>query len=316
MQNASHSGWSYKDVVMEETKRLRTRVFVGVAAPLAILLAIAAQAAPFDEKSKAPRAATSQALRAKFEAHFQAFQRKQQDADAAAFIRDRQARKQWSDLYFAVKLALDERVRLEDLAEFGLVAQANGSYVVDLRKFPQWEPLDDRLYLLTNPGVLESYEPALRARGFRDSDITALRTYLATHDPRLRIHAEGRQLIETFAKRLQGSRQAGQPLNLEDVLAYRYQKASLKAELDRQWAVGLLDALDPQRQRILAAYLADEFESSLTLGPPTAPLRQTLEQEAQPIVSGDYVRMLTAEEAELRQDVQRRAQKLMEGEQR
>lgn len=301
---------------MEETKRptrLDTRVAGAVS--LAMFLAIAVQAAPFDEKSKAPRAATSQALRTKFETHFQTFQRRQKDADPAAFIRDRQAYKQWSDLYFAVKLALDERVPLQDLSAFGLAAQADGAYVVDLRKFPQWEPLDTRLYLLTNPEVLESYEPALKARGFREEDIRALRTYLATHDPRLRIHSEGRQLVDTFAKRLQGRRQAGQPLNLDEVLAYRYQKASLKAEIERQWAVGLLDALDPQRQRILASFF-DEFDSSLTLGSPTAPLNQTLEQEAQPIVSGEYVQMLTSEEAQLRQDVERRAGKLMEGEQR
>jgi hypothetical protein len=282
---------------------------------LAMFLGIAVQAAPFDEKSKAPRAATSQALRTKFEAHFQTFQRKQQDADPAAFVRDRHAHEQWSDLYFAVKLALDERVPLEDLAAFGLVAQADGSYVIDLRKFPQWEPLDARLYLLTNAEVFASYEPALKARGFRDEDLRKLRTYLATHDPRLRMHAEGRQLVETFAQRLQGRRQAGEPLNLEEVLAYRYQKARLKAEIERQWAVDLLDALDPQRQRILASFF-DEFESSLTLGGPTEPLGQALEQEAQPIVSGDYVRMLATEEAQIRQDVERRAEKLLEGEQR
>lgn len=301
---------------MEQTKRPRTkRSLASGIAPLAMLLAIGAQAAPFDEKSKAPRASTSHALRTKFEAHFQTFQRKHQDTDPAAFIRDRQAHKQWSDLYFAVKLALDERVALGDLAAFGLMPQADGTYRIDLRKFPQWEPLDTRLYLLSNPEVLESYEPALRARGFREGDLSALRRYLATHDPRVRIHDEGRQLVDTFAQRLQSRRQAGQPLNLEEVLAYRYQKASLRAEVERQWAVGLLDALDPQRQRILASFF-DEFESSLTLGGPTASLSETLEQEAQPIVSGEYVQMLTSEEAQIRQEGERRAEKLMEGEQR
>lgn len=309
-------GWSHKDGVMEKTKKPRTKLaLVSGIAPLAMLLAIGVQAAPFDEKSKAPRASTSQALRTKFEAHFQAFQRRQQDSDPAAFIRDRQARKQWSDLYFAVKLALDERVALGDLSAFGLIAQADGAYVVDLRKFPQWEPLDTRLYVLTNPEVLESYEPALKARGFREGDISALRVYVATHDARLRVHDEGRQLVDTFAKRLQARHQAGQQLNLEEVLAYRYQKASLRAEIERQWAVALLDTLDPQRQRILASFF-DEFESSLTLGGPTEPLSQSLEREAQPIASGEYVQMLTSEEAEIRQDVARRAEKLTEGEQR
>lgn len=297
---------------MDKTHRLRTRK--SFAGALAIVLTIAVQAAPFDEKAKAPRAASSEALRTRFEAHFQTFERKQQDADPSAFLRDQRAHQQWSDLFFAVKLALDERVPLQDLADFGLQAQADGSYVVDLRKFPQWEPLDARLYRLTNPDVFESYADALRARGFRDSDIATLRKYLATHDPRLRVQAEGRQLVDTFAQRLK-ARAAGQPLNLDEVLAYRYQKSSLKEEIKRQWAVSLLDALDPQRQRILASLL-DEFEGSLTLGSPTAPLKETLEQEAKPIVSGEYVQILATEEAETRRDAQRRSEKLMEGEQR
>jgi hypothetical protein len=316
MQNAGHGGWLYKDVVMEETKRRRSKTCLASAiCPLAMFLAIGAHAAPFDEKAKAPRVATPQALRAKFDAHFAVFQRRQQEADPAAFIRDRQAHKQWSDLYFAVKLALDERVPLGDLSAFGLSAQADGTYRVDLRRFPQWEPLDMRLYLLTNPEVLESYEPALRARGFRDEDLGALRTYLATHDPRLRIHTEGRQLVETFAKRLQGRRQAGEAVNLDEMLAYRYQKASLKAEIERQWAVGLFDTLDKQRQRILASFF-DELDAALQLGAPVEPLGKALEQEAQPILSGEYVQMITAEEAQLRQDVARRARQLTEGEQR
>jgi hypothetical protein len=78
----------------------------------------------------------------------------------------------------------------------------------------------------------------------------------------------------------------------------------------------LLDALDPQRQRILASFLVEEIESSLVLGPPTATLSETLEQEAQPLVSGDYVRLLTDEETELRKEAARRADQLMQGDQR
>jgi len=281
--------------------------------PLAMLLAIGVHAAPFDEKAKVPRAATSQGLRARFEAHFRTFERKQQDPDAAAFIRDPQAHKQWSDLFFAVKLALDERVPLDDLAEFGLVAQPTGTYNVDLKKFPQWEPLDSLLHQLSNPEVVDSYQAALKARGFRDEDLTALRTYLATHDQRLRIYQEGRQLVDTLAKRLQGRRQAGQPLNLDEVLAYRYQKESLRAEIEREWALGLMDALDAQRQRILVSFF-DEFDSTLTLGVPNQALGQTLQEEARPIVSGEYTQIIDAEEAQLRQDSARRAEKLMEGE--
>ncbi|HKU17264.1 MAG TPA: hypothetical protein VJQ52_22920, partial [Steroidobacteraceae bacterium] len=282
----------------------------------AMLLALQAPAAPFDENLKAPRAATSQALRTKLKAHFAAFERKGQEQDPAAFIRDRVTHRQWSDLYFSVKLAMDEGTPLADLAAFGLQAQPDGAYVVDLRKFPQWEPLDSRLYVLRNAEVFQSYVPALLARGFRDEDIKTLRTYLATHDARLATHAAGRQLVDTFAERLVRQQRAGQRPNVQEVLAYRYQKASIKAEAKRQWAVQLLDSLDRQRQRILVSFLQEEFESELTFAAPREALGQTLEKEVQPIVSGDYAKLLDAEAAQIRLDVAARTEKLNQGEQR
>ena len=79
---------------------------------------------------------------------------------------------------------MDEKTPLKDLDAFGLVARPDGRYAVDLHEYPQWEPLDSRLHRLTNEEVVESYVPALKARGFRDEDIDALRTYLANNDPR------------------------------------------------------------------------------------------------------------------------------------
>ena len=295
---------------MEELKRLGASVTV-----LLALLAGPTQAAPFDEKLKPPRAATAQALRTKLEAHFATFQRKQQDPDPAAFIRDAKAYRQWSDLDFALQLAMDERTPLKDLDAFGVVARPDGTYHVDLHAFPQWEPLDSRLHRLTNPEILESYLPALNARGFRDEDLTALQTYVATHDPKVDLHTQGRQLVDTFAKRLQAQRKVGQRLNLQEVLAYRYQKTSLRTEAERRWAVGLMDALDRQRQRILVSFL-DEFQAEMVFGASQDDLAATLEQEAQPILSGEYVQILTTEEAQLRRDMERRTEKLSGGEQR
>jgi hypothetical protein len=295
---------------MEDLKRLGASVTVALA-----LLAGPTQAAPFDEKLKPPRAATAQALRTKLEAHFATFQRKQQDPDPAAFIRDAKAYRQWSDLDFALQLAMDEKTPLEDLDAFGVVARPDGTYHVDLHAFPQWEPLDSRLHRLTNPEILESYLPALKARGFRDEDLTTLQTYVATHDPRVDLHTQGRQLVDTFAKRLQAQRKVGQRLNLQEVLAYRYQKTALRTEAERRWAVGLMDALDRQRQRILVSFL-DEFQSEMVFGVSQDDLAATLEQEAQPILSGEYAQILTTEEAQLRRDMERRTEKLSGGEQR
>lgn len=297
---------------MEEPKRL----IASVTLLLAMFAAGPTPAAPFDEMAKAPRVASSQALRTKLEAHFAAFQRKQEDPDPAAFIRDRAAHKQWSDLYFAVQLAMDEKTPLKGLDAFGLVAKPQGKYVVDLRAFPQWEPLDSRLNKLRNEEVVESYVPALKARGFRDEDVGALQAYLANNDPDMVVYAKGRQLVETFARRLQGQRKAGQRLNLQEVLAYRYQKSMLRAEAQRSWAVGLMDALDRQRQRALVSFLDEGFQSEMMFGEATESIDETLEQEAKPIVSGEYAEIIASEEARLRQRMERRAEKLMEGERR
>lgn len=290
------------------------RLIASVTALLALFVACHTPAAPFDEKAKAPRTSSSQALRTKLEAHFATFERKQQDPDPAAFIRDRAAHVQWSELYFAVQLAMDEKVPLKDLDVFGLVAKPEGRYAVDLSSFPQWEPLDSRLNKLRSEEVVASYVPALEARGFRPEDIGALQTYLANNDPDTAIYSEGRQLVETFARRLQGQRKAGQKLNLQEVLAYRYQKSMLRAEARRRWAVGLMDALDKQRQRALVSFLDEGFQSEMLFGAASGPIDATLEQEAQPILSGEYAEIITSEEVRLRQRMQRRSQKLMEGE--
>src|SRR6185369_14349155 len=97
--------------------------------------------------------------------------------DPAAFIRDRVAYRQWSDLYFSVVVVSLKKKPLKGLESFGLVARPDGSYTVDLHAFPQWEPLDSRLHKLSNPEVLESFVPALKMRGFRDEDVSALTTY-------------------------------------------------------------------------------------------------------------------------------------------
>jgi hypothetical protein len=296
---------------MEEPKKLVASVLL-----LALFATGPTPAAPFDEKAKAPRVASPQALRTKLEAHFATFERKRQDADPAAFIRDRAAHQQWSDLFFAVEVAMAEKTPLKGLDAFGLRARPAGKYVVDLRAFPQWEPLDSRLRKLSNEEVFESYVPALIARGFRDQDIGALRTYLANNDPRVTMYAEGRQLVETFAKRLQAQRKTEPKLNLQEVLAYRYQKSMVAAQAQRSWAVGLMDSLDRQRQRALASFLEEGFQSEMMFGEADESFEETLQQEAQPILSGEYAQIITSEEAQLRQRMQRRAGKLMEGERR
>jgi hypothetical protein len=293
-----------------------SRSLAGSIWPLAMALAGAAHAAPFDERIQAPKAATAAPgeIEARLRAHFETFDRKQQESEPGAFIRDRSAHKQWVDLYFSITRAMDEGRPLANLAAFGLVATPEGQYTIDLKAFPQWDPLDARLFLLSNPDVLESYVPALEARGFRDADVDKLRTYVGTHDPRQLSYPQGRQLFESYAKRLQKRKATGRPPAVEEMLAFRYQKDSIRLEAERQWAVGLLDALDDQRQRILVSFF-DELKSERIFGAPSEPLSATLEKEIAPLVSGEYARSIAADESQLRRDIEHRAEKLIGGQQ-
>jgi hypothetical protein len=207
--------------------------------------------------------------------------------------------------------AMDESIPLSGLSELGLVANPDGSYSVDLRRFPQWAPLDARLFVLSNPEVLETFVPALKARGFRDEDVHIVRTYVATHDPRQATLAEGKPLLDSYARHLQSRRQAGQSLDIEELIALRYQKTRIRGEAERAWAVGLLDVLDNQRQRILASFF-EELNSVQSFGAPARPLGEQLTQEVQPLLSGEYVQLLALELADLQRDMEERAAKLKE----
>lgn len=277
------------------------------------LLGAVAQAAPFDERIKGPDSETPQKLKARLKAHFDTVERKQAEEEdrPGAFIRDRAAHKQWVDLCYSIERAMDEGRPLTDFAEFGLIAQPDGQYKVDLKLYPQWRPLDSSLHILTNASVLESYVPALKARGFRGADIDTLRTYVATHDQNQTTYAQGRDLIHTFARRLQKRAAAGLPVDLNEMLAYRYQRISIREEVSRQWAVGLLDAFDNQRQRILVSFFAEELISDMTFGVPSKPFNQELEEEAQPLISGEYVEQLARFEADIQREADERAEKLI-----
>lgn len=292
---------------MDTPSRSRSNLFL----PLAVLLVGTVQAAPFNENVKAPTIATEQEFANRLKAHFDTFQRKRAE-QPGAFVRDQAARKRWSDLHFSITHAMDEARPLRNLAAFGLVANDDGTYTVDLQKFPQWAPLDSRLYVLSNPNVLESAVPALVARGFRDADIASLRTYVATHDAQQATLAEGKQLVATFAGRLQQRQQAGHPLAMQEVLAYRYQRTMVRREAERQWAIGLLDVLDNQRQRVLASWL-EEQQASTTFGKPLQTLNRTLEVEAAPLISGAYVQLIEQNEVALKKSAQQRAQTLLGG---
>ena len=259
-----------------------------------MISASAAHAAPFNQQLRAPQA-DAQQLQEKLQRHFDAVEARRGHGET--LIRDAAAFEQWTDLHWTIERRLDEGHALgdeENLARMGLIKQQDGSYVVHTKDFPQWKSLVAALVLLANPRGVESFAPALEARGFRPEDLDRMRDYVRTHDLEAAGFAEHKELVQTFAKRAATARK-------EDVLAFMYQAARLQHEHQRQWAVGLLDALDAQRRRALTSYLMEELDSVIAFGPPEPPQRldENIARTLAQFVSGEYQRQIEQAEAEL-----------------
>jgi len=109
-----------------------------------------------------------------------------------------------------------------------------------------------------NPQVLDGFAPELIARGFRQSDIDAVRQYVDTHDL-ARAKAKDKYAVVLGASKVAKKFQKiKRPFDDDAMLSYFYQKAFGAAVVDHQWSAGLLTSLDSQRQRILASYMQEQ----------------------------------------------------------
>lgn len=257
-------------------------------------------AAPFDESIRAPQALKQADIKLRTKEYFaaHAHMRSADKNTVGAQIRGRASYEKWSTFNWQVQRTLDERKPIGDLSEFGLTKKDDGSYVVRLKEYPQWAPLDSLLTVLTNPDVLESYAVELKARGFRDRDIELLRDYVAKNNFERTAFAANKPLIESFAVRVQARDRAKMPVDREQVMAYVYQRTRNWEEARRTWAVGLLNSLDKQRQRILASYF-EEMDVSQVFSPAVSSLDELIKQTVDPLISGAYVQAVRQKELEV-----------------
>lgn len=273
----------------------KRKLFAGGFWPLALMLVAPVHSAQFNAQMRAP-AASAARLPEKIQQHFDTVKEKQGER----FIRDGASFQQWVDLQWTMEHQLAEGAEISrgaDLARFGLIQQSDGSYIVRTKDFPQWRSLVAAIVLLAHSSGVESFAPALEARGFRAQDIDTIREYVRTNSLDAAAFSEHKELVQTFAKR---APQAGQ----SDVMAFLYQGMRIRREQERQWAIGLLDALDAQRRRALTSYLMEELDSVLVFGPPEPPhqLDQRINETLRPLISGEYQRQLDQAEAKLRED--------------
>jgi hypothetical protein len=225
-----------------------------------------AQAAGFDEKLKAPQMKSAPALKSSAEGYSARFARLSAAASPVELVTDNALFLEQFDLEWQLTRAVDDRVPLEDMSAIGLVKRDNGSIEIDLNAFPQWASFTDALVAMMPTMNFEVAGPLLINRGFRESDVAAVRAYLATHDVKAATASNTLPLAIGFSKLVKKYDKAKRPVDKDFVYSFIYQRNRAEAQAERAWAEGLLRVLDAQRARVLHSYI-DEMKRSAIWGP-------------------------------------------------
>ncbi len=237
---------------------------------LVLLLAgsAAAQAVEFDEKLKAPKAASSAELKQKLAGV--AARIKGPDAvDALDAIRDPAIARERFDARWMLGAMVDARSPMPELEELGFKAKGDGSYTFNTRENPEWQPLEQKVLLLSDPAVMLGLKDTLTARGFRPDDHAALSRYL-DGNPLKGAVGESQLSLMISASKMAKKLQKLKRLDDNFMASFFYQKQWVVAESERRWVLGLLNALEPRAQRILESYFSEVTSSGYIAPTPTA----------------------------------------------
>ena len=218
-------------------------------------IASLAQAVEFDEKLKAPMARGGAELKSIAEGYSASFARLR-DASPAEQVTNKVLAAERFDLAWQIDRALEDKRPLEDLSALGLVKHENG-FRIDYNAFPQWQPFPEMLASLMPTLNLDTVGPLLVNRGFRESDVVALRNYVETHDLQAATNARTLPIAISFSKVVRKYDKIKRPVGKDVVFSYLYQREKAGAEARRAWSEGLIQLLDDQRVRVLHSYFAE-----------------------------------------------------------
>ncbi len=230
-----------------------------VAAGLLVLLAGfagLAQAIEFDERLKAPLAKGAPELKSMAENYSATFARLR-EVSPAEMVTNRKLFLDHFDLEWQLNRALEDKRPLGDLSAIGLVSHEGGGIKIDYNAFPQWRPFSETLASMMPVMDLNTAGPLLIARGFRESDVEAVRNYLATHDLKAASSARTLPIALSFSKVVKKYDKIKRPVGKDLVFSFIYQRNKAEAEVRRAWAEGLIGVLDDQRVRVLHSYFAE-----------------------------------------------------------
>ena len=223
-------------------------------------LSAAATPVAFDEKLNAPMmqdAAKLQSTAKSFSAKFARLRA----ASPEQIVRNPALAREQFDLTWTITKAIDTGRPLPDLTEVGIVANPDGGVIIDSNAFPQWLPIDERISTLLPAWDMAAISPELMRRGFRTEDIAQLQEYLAAHDVERAAAKRALPVALAFNKVVAKYDRLKLKIDISLVMSFFYQQARQKSEARREWTLGLLDALDAQRGRILIEFIS-EFKTT------------------------------------------------------
>jgi hypothetical protein len=218
-------------------------------------MASAAQAVEFDEKLKAPRAMGGAEIKSTAQSYSASFARVR-EASPVDLVANKALFFEHFDLEWQINRALEDKRPLEDLLALGFVKH-EGGLRIDYGAFPQWQPFPELLASLVPTWSLDNVGPLLVNRGFRASDVAALKNYVDTHDLKAATSARTLPLAISFSKVVKKYDRLKRPVGKDVVFSFLYQRGKAEAEARRAWSEGLIHTLDDQRVRILHSYFAE-----------------------------------------------------------
>lgn len=256
--------------------------------------------ATYNEKVRAPQDVTPLGLRQLARSYLGLFS----DGSRTMLdvLRDRALYSQWVELRWHLDRALDRGALDDVLAEFGITSKGDGSYDVDLQRYPQWFPLQSTLAGHLAPDGRDHSLQYLKSRGLSDADVQSLRAYLEanpypTHEGGISPISQG-QLAESFAIRVQAKQLRGQRLQRADTMSFVYQRFRLMQEQSRMWGVALFNSLDPRSQQILQTVA---LENQGTMSMTGSDQEGYLAEIEQGFVNGEILQRIQADKARQRE---------------
>lgn len=215
-----------------------------------------AQAVDFDEKLKAPQAKGAAEIKSLAENYSANFARLEA-ASPVESVTSPSLYLEYFDLRWQITQAIDQKRPINDLSAVGLEKRDDGSITIDLQAYPQWDPFAKKLASLMPNMNLDNLAPLLINRGFRQSDLDALKNYIATNNLKAAVSAKTLPIAISFSKVVKKLDRLKMPVSNSLVFSYIYQRNKASALVERDWAEGLVQVLDAQRVRVLHSYFSE-----------------------------------------------------------